>query len=1040
MPIANQQSSQAQGQAVNPAILRLVQPGAGQNAVFDVVPGARIELAFLPVTGSMAKVGDDLVFNLDGDATITLRGYYVAAGSESPAQPVFVGEDGTELDTQAFLTAMGGEDLLPAAGPDGGQAATPPGSGGGEYDDGSGAMTDGVNRLGTLGTILWDRATETPEAQFGGEAFTAGTDTPPLFVSSVVATNDYNVIQEYYSEADGSRQVPVAGGNVLVNDYDPEGDDFFVVGVNGQNLSGGSITITDPDGWGTLVLNADGSYTFTANGERSNNLFAGDDLKDGQVTFRYQIQDVNGAVSEAELVIDIVPNRYRLGESTDDAVDGGKGADVLVGDPGGVDATVKEDYSDLNIAIVVDKSGSMGEDGIFNAREAVKNACQSLVDFEDMHGMNIEFTIVGFSTSAVRIPSNIPLSDGNGNISQELSDWIDANFNALGDTNYEAAFMSAKQWFSTANPDGKNLMLFVSDGEPTSYYVDAFVAVKNGSTESVTCTLPSDYAYGNWVFFDAQGNVIAQYEKEYFATPMDALIGRPAGTEYCVASSGTFCDKNFNNHKMSVTALVADDKGNETSFPDHKNVRNGDYWHMYETEDFESQDAFNSLLNSVNGLTVKAIGIGSMDVDYLGNYDTSGTAASAMTPADLDDLLQNLLKGQIFDFASRPAGADTLNGGDGSDALFGDALNADWLLLQNDWTPSSALNAGDSIKIIAEYLAQTRHPGEANPQISAEEFHNFILANSFLFGLSDTVLDASGNPRGNADYLYGGAGDDVLFGQGGNDFLFGGDGNDVLDGGLGIDYLNGGSGADAFIFRPDGGNDVIDGFNAAEGDFIVRIGTEQDYSSSALSFINGSAGNSDYHYVHGIIQGNNVHVADGNSYLISGTGASDTLVGGVGNDVIFGGSGNDLIYGGAGNDIIFGGSGNDTIHGGIGNDVMWGGSGHDVFAWNGDLGGLDKIMDFDLAEDKLSFSDLFGADQPSAGSIEHLLNSGQMSMHAIDSTHFSLIIDAASGTQTVDVTLSSGSQLNFNIDMDSFNNSYVEQTLLLQQILTNVGG
>ena len=71
-----------------------------------------------------------------------------------------------------------------------------------------------------------------------------------------------------------------------------------------------------------------------------------------------------------------------------------------------------------------------------------------------------------------------------------------------------------------------------------------------------------------------------------------------------------------------------------------------------------------------------------------------------------------------------------------------------------------------------------------------------------------------------ADQLYGGAMADGLMGGAGDDTLFGGAGHDMIDGEAGNDRLNGGDGADAFIVRPDSGNDVIvGGFDAGPGAF-----------------------------------------------------------------------------------------------------------------------------------------------------------------------------------------------------------------------------
>lgn len=56
-----------------------------------------------------------------------------------------------------------------------------------------------------------------------------------------------------------------------------------------------------------------------------------------------------------------------------------------------------------------------------------------------------------------------------------------------------------------------------------------------------------------------------------------------------------------------------------------------------------------------------------------------------------------------------------------------------------------------------------------------------------------------------------------------------------------------------------------------------------------------------------------------------------TLNGTTGNDTLTGGAGNDTLNGQAGNDTLNGGAGNDTLNGGAGNDTMVGGLGDDTY-------------------------------------------------------------------------------------------------------------
>ncbi|PPD11412.1 type I secretion C-terminal target domain-containing protein, partial [Methylophilus sp.] len=99
---------------------------------------------------------------------------------------------------------------------------------------------------------------------------------------------------------------------------------------------------------------------------------------------------------------------------------------------------------------------------------------------------------------------------------------------------------------------------------------------------------------------------------------------------------------------------------------------------------------------------------------------------------------------------------------------------------------------------------------------------------------------------------------------------------------------------------------------------------------------------------------------------ISGTGNNlyNIITGNASNNILSGDAGNDTLNGGTGNDTINGGADNDTLIGGLGNDILTGGLGADTFVWalvdKGTNGrpAIDKITDFNLAEDKLDLRDL----------------------------------------------------------------------------------
>jgi Ca2+-binding RTX toxin-like protein len=145
-----------------------------------------------------------------------------------------------------------------------------------------------------------------------------------------------------------------------------------------------------------------------------------------------------------------------------------------------------------------------------------------------------------------------------------------------------------------------------------------------------------------------------------------------------------------------------------------------------------------------------------------------------------------------------------------------------------------------------------------------------------------------------ADFIEGGAGNDMIFAQAGNDNLWGEEGADGLWGGAGSDYLNGGDDSDALV-----GNEWVSGV-----------------------------------------------VSD----------LWDGLHGDAGDDYLFtGGYGHALLDGGAGSDRMWGGPDSDFLTGGAGIDYLAGGGGRDIFevtAADNLAGEYDFIRDF---QDRLDF-------------------------------------------------------------------------------------
>ena len=152
------------------------------------------------------------------------------------------------------------------------------------------------------------------------------------------------------------------------------------------------------------------------------------------------------------------------------------------------------------------------------------------------------------------------------------------------------------------------------------------------------------------------------------------------------------------------------------------------------------------------------------------------------------DQLNAALQGGSTSSELAVLGNDTVNGGEGNDIIFGDAINTDALTwVGRDMT---ALPAGSGMSALVAYLKATE-TGGAEP--TQQQLHDYIKTHHAALGLSEAG-------RGGDDTLRGGAGDDTLYGQGGTDTLYGGAGDDVLVGGKGNDTLYGGAGDDKFVW------------------------------------------------------------------------------------------------------------------------------------------------------------------------------------------------------------------------------------------------
>ena len=299
--------------------------------VLSAATGGNVTLGFDPVNSSLARDGNNLVFDTP-DGRVQLTGFF-AVGQNSTL-PTFTLPGGDEVPAADFLAAINPNmDLTTAAG--GGGTA---GSGGTNYDDNPGDLLAGLSRLGDQGTFWWNRNTE-PDQQMIQGTLAGGAPVTPL--------PGIALLGELFFDA---REAGVTG------------DDFAAFGAvhpntayDGQNVSGNvigsgvassiSVSPTSADQtsngpqevigkYGTFTIHNDGTFEYIVDPlNEANKLVQGDRVDE---TFSITAVAPNGTVQTTTVVIMVEGTNDQpkifaedtlgvLWTSTGGVVSGGKG-------------------------------------------------------------------------------------------------------------------------------------------------------------------------------------------------------------------------------------------------------------------------------------------------------------------------------------------------------------------------------------------------------------------------------------------------------------------------------------------------------------------------------------------------------------------------------------------------------------------------------------------------------------------------------------------------------------------------------------------
>ncbi|NVZ73213.1 type I secretion C-terminal target domain-containing protein, partial [Pseudomonas costantinii] len=489
------------------------------------------------------------------------------------------------------------------------------------------------------------------------------------------------------------------------------------------------------------------------------------------------------AITTAQLPVTVYPATYNAvtGTSGSDAITGTDGNDIVVADIGGLNVVQGKNY---NIAFMVDSSGSMSTDSVNAAKASLTSVFNSL---KNSLGANTSGTVnIFLADFDTQVNKSVAINLNDPNALVLLKAVLDSMVSG-GGTNYEDVFKATANFFqsglATGNTGATNLTYFITDGKPTYYQSGEQTnpMVTDFYNSNVTDGRLDDYVNANNYVL---GNT---FSINVNGTNLQLIDSQGQVHQWVQNRSGSWYDNG-----VIGTVHAQGDGTFEVSY------LNGT---GYSTDTATTNNA-NSGFALLKGLSaVEAIGINSdVSLSDLKPYDSDGVPQSNIDPKDL----ANAILGHTE--ATLP-GADTINGGDGNDILFGDLVSFSGI-------------TGEGYNALQAFVAQKT--GVAVTAVTASNVHQYVTEHYADF-------DVSGAKDGN-DTLLGGAGDDILFGQGGNDtldggkgndILLGGTGNDTLIGGPGNDILIGGSGADTFVWKSgDTGNDVIKDFKASEGDRI----------------------------------------------------------------------------------------------------------------------------------------------------------------------------------------------------------------------------
>lgn len=762
------------------------------------------------------------------------------------------------------------------------------------------------------------------------------TNTQPIAVTvsnvndAPVANNDTNGGAREASGTNNDTPGLSPSGNVLTNDTDVDAGDTKTVSAVAFGAYSGTVDGDTVGAWGTLHLNANGTYTYTVNEAAADFLDSNSNTRTD--TFTYTMRDGSGATSSASLniivhgdddapIVDLDTGAGSTGTSvsyTTGSAAVAIASNVSVTD---VDSPVFQNGA-LTVSLATAQSGDQltianqgnGAGQIGVSGNTISYAGAAIGTFSG--GANGADLVISFTTSAATheaaeaLIEDIRYSNATQSGTRTATFTLKDGTEGVTDTGTATATITLLNAAPALNGNGAALS-YSEDQLPAAIapsiaVSDVDTANLNGATVAITGNFS---ASEDVLGFTNQNNITGNYNS---ATGVLTLAGIATLAQYQTAlASVTY----FNSAALSTATRTI-------SFT------------------VDDAQALNHASNTVTAqVTVAAVN------------DTLNLSAAAWAAAGTINLgggtnVVNVSANSDISAAGTPTVSNVTTGnligtsGNDSITLTGAQINA---ILAGAGTVDLGAGSADTINFTTSGPSEFNVFGrDSDAGIQGVEFVSAATATG------NVTINLSGQSE--AFTITGSAQDDSLLGGSGNDTISGGVGNDDITGGAGADTMTGGTGIDRFNIGSPGDltGDVINGtFEAVTADQLRLTG------AGTYNLANATISNIDqvnFATTTGVF---NVTV---NDTLLSTADYQDNGVGGdlrfvagsaLTNGVTIDASGlhgtvtilgvptaNKIIVSGdnfGGNDTITGGDGDDSINSGAGADILTGGNGADSF-------------------------------------------------------------------------------------------------------------